>query len=242
MKKTKEVKKSQSAQLAAIKKKAFFALGLGAVLLILAVIMSAQATMVQTEQLEVTMALNQYRLGSKALTYAVQSYTVDGGESYYNAYMDELNVSKNRDKALEVLHESDITDEEWVLLNDIASMSEGLVPLENNAIESVKKGDLQAAQAYVFSSEYENTVNKINTATEDAIQAIQGRYSGKQTVCVIAQFVGQGLFVLAVVYLVLQLIKVIKFSTTELLVPIQKRKRTIPITRRWKRLLWKVIK
>jgi len=222
MGKTKEVSKSQSAQLAAIKKKAFLALGVGAILLVVAVLMSIQATMVQTEQLEVTMALNQYRLGSKALTYAVQSYTVDGGESYYNAYMDELNVSKNRDKALEVLHASDITDEEWVLLNNIASMSEGLVPLENSAITSVKNGDLQTAQTYVFSSEYENTVNKINTATEEAIQTIQSRYGSKQTACVTAQFVGQGLFALAVVYLALQLVKVIGFSTKELLVSIQK--------------------
>mgnify|MGYP006967174720 CR=1 FL=1 len=46
------------------------------------------------------MALNQYRLGSKALTYAVQSYAVAGTETYYDDYMAELNEHKNREKAL----------------------------------------------------------------------------------------------------------------------------------------------
>lgn len=55
--------------------------------------------MLNMEQIESTMYLNQYRLGSKALTSAVQSYAVTGEQRYYDNYMNELNVEKNRDVA-----------------------------------------------------------------------------------------------------------------------------------------------
>ena len=63
--------------------------------------------------METAQFLNQYRLGSKALTYAVQAYAVTGSEEYYNNYMKELNEDKNRDIAWAGLKKNDITQKEW---------------------------------------------------------------------------------------------------------------------------------
>lgn len=52
------------------------------------------------------------------LTYTVQSYAVTGEQVYYDAYMNELNVVKNRDHALEDLREERIKDHEWVIMLD----------------------------------------------------------------------------------------------------------------------------
>lgn len=39
---------------------------------------------INSQQLEATMYMNQYRLGSKTLTAAVQPYAVTGDKTYYN--------------------------------------------------------------------------------------------------------------------------------------------------------------
>ncbi len=112
----------QEAQLTQIVKKIFAIVIVGVIMLFATFISSMLNSRASSAQLEVTMALNQYRLGSKALTAAVQSYAVDGNTHYYDLYMQELNVDKNREYALEVLHQHDITEEEWAMLDEIAGM------------------------------------------------------------------------------------------------------------------------
>ena len=84
---------------------------------------------INSQQLEATMYLNQYRLGSKTLTAAVQSYAVTGDQTYYDNYMKELNEDKNRDIAWEGLQQDGLTDKEWEELNHIAEISEILVQM-----------------------------------------------------------------------------------------------------------------
>lgn len=76
---------------------------IGIVLLLLLLTAQLVVSSVTNECLETTMALNQYRLGSKTLTSSVQSYAVTGEQRYYDEYMAELNEDKNRDAALAVL-------------------------------------------------------------------------------------------------------------------------------------------
>ena len=91
MEKTKEMlgKNSQVARLRKIVKQTKGSLVAGVILLILLFIASVGYEVVSSEQLESTMYLNQYRIGSKALTTAVQSYAVSANKLYYDAYMKE---------------------------------------------------------------------------------------------------------------------------------------------------------
>ena len=195
---------------------------IGVALLALSIAITFSMSGAQDAQLQVTMALNQYRDGSKALTSAVQSYAVTGNSLYYDQYMNELNVDQNREKAIATLQKYDITDEEWAALNEIAGMSEGLVPLEEAAMASVTAGDLVAAQESVFGDAYEETIVKINDYTDTAINQIQERKASQKVMLQIIQMAAQAVFVVSCAYVIYTLVRTIKFSQKELLVPIEK--------------------
>lgn len=212
----------QKAQLDYIRKKNMKVLTLGIILFALSVAASAMVSSAKNQQLTVTMALDQYRLGSKALTTAVQTYAVTGDEQYYDDYMYELNTAKNRDKALATLEEEGLEDSEWAMLNEIAALSDGLVPLEEAAMEDVAAGNLEAAQAEVFGQVYCDTVDQINTKTDAAISAIQARFDSAANTCSLMQIVEMIIFAIAFVYIAKQFMAVIGFAETELLHPIEK--------------------
>ena len=111
-------KSSQSSKLKQIAKQSNISLVAGTIYLLLLLVTILLSNSLSKEQLESTMYLNQYRLGSKALTYAVQAYAVTGDEQYYDDYMKELNVDKNRDIAWEGLKKENIKAEEWEKLDD----------------------------------------------------------------------------------------------------------------------------
>lgn len=215
-------KNSQEAQMKKQVKQAFIAVGIGAVTLLLFIVGSYFLSVTQQDQLTTTMALNQYRLGSKALTYAVKSYATTGEQKYYDAYMKELNEDKNRDKALEILRQNDITEKEWEELNHVAELSEGLVPLEEEAMEYAAKGDIEKAQSYVFSEEYEKTAEEINEHTDEIILEIQNRKSNDLKMTSIIQVILQILFITSFVYVIFRMLKTIIFARRELLEPIKK--------------------
>lgn len=213
---------SQAALLKRLVRQAFISVGTGAVLLLGFIAFNIAMSAMHTSQLNTTVALNQYRIGSKTLTHEVQSYSVTGNETYYNGYMKELNEDQNREKAIATLKQCGLSQTEWTSLNQIASMSENLVPLEEEAMACVKNGDIAAAQSYVFSTEYEETVEQINKLTDETIQTILDRKNQNQTLLKIFQLVFEVLFACSFIYVVIQLIRTIKFADKELLSPIQK--------------------
>ena len=175
---------------------------------------------ISSEQLEDTMYLNQYRLGSKALTAAVQAYSVTGDQQYYDAYMKELNEDKNRDIAWAGLEENDIKAEEWDKLNQIAGLSNGLVPLEEAAMSSVAGGEMQSAIDYVFGDQYGETIQQINAITDDAISTIQTRMERKKNILAFIEIVAALCFLVSFLVLVNQILYTTKFASKELLQPI----------------------
>lgn len=214
--------KGQAAQLAKIRKSATRALIIGAVLLFMSICSSVMGTALLRGQISTVNALNQYRLGSKNLTFAVQSYAVTGDSMYYDAYMKELNEDQNRDKAIAILKGEDVTDEEWATLDQISGMSEGLVPLEEAAMAAVAAGDLDGAVASVFSQEYEDTVVLISQTTDNLILQVQNRQNSLANALQIVQIIQLLLFAASFVYVALQGIASLKFSRSELLEPIEK--------------------
>ncbi len=215
-------KNSQAARLKKIVKQTRGSLVLGVVLLVLLFFASVGYAVVSQEQLESTMYLNQYRLGSKALTTAVQSYAVTGDRIYYEDYMRELNTDKNRDIAWAGLEANDIKDYEWEELRKIASLSNNLVPLEEEAMASVDAGDVVSATAFVFGEEYSETIQQINSLTDDVITRIQNRLDKSKNMLLILQIICAAAFLAGFIRLAVQCLKTITFSQTELLAPIIK--------------------
>lgn len=216
------VPNGQAAQLNKIIKGIYRAVAAGTTLLLIFTIANIMNLLVSSDQLETTMYLNQYRLGSKTLTAEVQSYAVTGDKQYYDNYMYELNTAKNRDIAIAGLKENDVTEEEWATLNKIAELSNGLVPLEEKAMDLATSGKTAEATAIVFGTEYANTAKQINELTNAGIEAIQERLSSKQNTMMLVMLGAEVAFMTTFVYIIMQVIKTIKFSKTELLVPIVK--------------------
>ena len=214
--------KGQGAALRRLVKHAILTVATGVIFLVLTIGVNLISSNAQSEQLNATKALNQYRNGSKSLTYSVQSYAVTGNKSYYDAYMKELNEDQSREKALEILKGINITSSEWEELNNISGLSEGLVPLEEEALESASGGDTETACGYVFSDEYEDTISQISLLTDDVIDKIQDRNSNKRTILNIIMIVIQVLFIGAFVFIVNDILKIIRFAREGLLVPVEK--------------------
>lgn len=195
---------------------------LGVVLLAVYVFLNAWLMIMNAQQLESTMYLNQYRLGSKTLTSEVQSYAVTGKQVYYDNYMKELNEDKNRDIAWAGLQENGLTDEEWAAMEHIAELSNGLVPLEEEALELAAAGKTEEASELVFGDEYEATIQQINSETEECIVAIQARMSQSQTNLNVAMLISLVIFIVSFVIIVRKIAATTNFAKTELLVPIVK--------------------
>lgn len=222
--KNKQVKHNdgQTVRLNKQRKRTYIAVGLGLVLLILFMVANAVMSNVHSGQLNANKALNEYRLGSKNLTYSVQSYAVTGDQIYYEQYMKELNEEKNRENALAELKKLDITDEEWKELNEIVKLSESLVPLEEEALEYAGKGDIAKAQSFVFSQKYEDTVVQINDLTADVINQIQDRKGEQQKLLSIVLVIYEVFLVISFLYVAFEVARLIVFAKKELLEPIQK--------------------
>ena len=111
--------------------------------------------------------------------------------------MKELNEDKNRDIAWEGLKKCNLTDDEWSQLEHISGLSDGLVPLEEEAMQQVKNGNTQKATEAVFGNSYEQTVQEITTATDTSINNIYQEelrirkykyYQVYMSVCLIVSF------------------------------------------------------
>lgn len=215
-------KNSQEAQLRELVRHAFMVVGAGIVLLLGSAVFNLVLSNMQTVQLNAALALDQYRVGSKTLTYDVRSYAVTGDQKYCDAYWKELNEDQHREKAREALKKCGLTSQEWASLDEIASLSEHLVPLEEQALEAAGKGDLAGAQASVFTSEYGDAVDRINAQTDETIQKINDRKSGQQKILKAMQILLAVLLMISFALIVWHIVKIIRFATSELLEPIKK--------------------
>lgn len=213
---------SQKEQLQKKTKSTIIAVVIGVVLLIVTIITSTLSGVAQTSALTVANALNQYRLGSKTLTSEVQSYSVTGEQSYYDAYFQELEEDMNREKAIAILEGESIRDDEWAQINAIAALSEELVPLEEAALQYVIDGDRQSACDLVFGEDYEATIVKINDQTSEMVNSINTRLENEKSMCLAAQTLSLIALFIAFCYIAYQSWTMIRFARMELLTPIEK--------------------
>ena len=213
-------KLSQEARLKDLTKKMYVVVGTAVIFLLAFIYLTSYSRKTAAEQLETTMFLNQYRTGSKNLTTAVQSYAVTGDEKYYQNYMDELNVVKNRDIAWAGLQENDIKAEEWAMLEEIAGMSNGLVPLEEEAMKQTAAGNNTKAMEAVFGAEYEETATQISAKTDIAINTIQTRLADYVRILNIIVVVCEIVFSISMVVILYMIFTTITFSRKRLLEPV----------------------
>ena len=105
---------------------------------------SKQLNDASEERFELTYNANRFMDGSAYLTNEVRAFAATGGQEHYDNYWREVNELKNRDKGVAALQEIGITEQEQEMIDRMSSLSNELVPLEDEAmrrcrLESVKK-------------------------------------------------------------------------------------------------------
>ena len=220
MKKDK-IQMGQAAKMNALVKETIIIVIIGVVLLITSMVSNYLIAEQLRNQVEVTKALEEYRAVSKEFTVDAQSYVVTGEEHFYEAYMQETEVDKNREKAVAFLEEH-IKSNEWVKFQEVQVIDDSMIPLEMEAFESMKKGNEKAAKEAVFGDAYTDAVETSDAMIATLIEEIEARMEKEEMIVTIIQAAAQLLFFGAVVYILLNLLKMIRFAKRELLAPIVK--------------------
>lgn len=215
-----KLKTTQSEQLKNYARTIILNLVFCVVALVVMIVFVAQAIQALENQNALTTYTNQYRLASKTLTAEVQAYAVTGKQLYYDNYMKELKVDKNRDIALAGMDKIGLSDEEWECIDTLSSYSNNLVPLEEEAFAQAAAGDLKAAQDAVFGDYYEDTIQEINALSDKTNNMVAKRMAAKVNTSVIMMVVVIVLFVGGMVSVIINVVKYMNFSKKELLQPI----------------------
>ncbi len=201
-------------------KKMTRAMIVGGFVLLLSVGFNLWLSGAQNARVKMLQALDQYRLGSKDLSFAAQSYAITGKQHYLDIYENEANVKKNKEKALDVLNDSDINADEWEMLNKIIADEEEMLPLEASAIELAKNGDSAGATAIVFGTTYEDLFEAASNDTENLISAIQRRKTVQIDILGKVQILLQIVLVIALLNVVMQFVRMYIFTSKKLLKPV----------------------
>lgn len=218
----KNVVKSQEARLKRLTKQATAAVIIGALLLTVSIGANTLTIFGYRDENTFNNAINQYRIASKTLTSSAQVYAVKADNQYYDTYMKELNVDKNREKALDQLRKINLTEDELSALEEISSMSDSVLSIEKKSLESVKKGDLISAQEAVFSDGYESTISETNKKIEELKEQVQDRLKAEHVRLKLQMYIAQLIFIISFGYVAVQLYRTLKFSYKDFLQPIKK--------------------
>lgn len=219
----KEIKKAinQSVVIKRLAISSIVCLIIGIIMLGLVIVVNTNLQELKEDKAQLIKLANQYRIGSKNLTSAVQSYAVTGEEQFYNAYYKELQEDKNRDIALEGMKKIGITSEEQNYIDRISSTSNELVPLEEAAMQAVKNQKLEEATKAVFGTSYQESLAVITELTEEFIDSLDKRITKQIRQYDTFSFIIDGICVISVLLVIFSIIRILRYIRKELIRPIQ---------------------
>ncbi|MDE7038736.1 MAG: methyl-accepting chemotaxis protein, partial [Lachnospiraceae bacterium] len=165
----------QSKLIAILNGISIFSLILMAILLLVYANVDKQLTENNENRFNLTYNANRFMNGSAYLTNEVRAYAATGDQAHYDNYWNEINTLKNRDQGVAAMQEIGITAEEQNMIDEMSSLSNELVPLEENAMDNVQAGRLQEAVDYVYGTDYSSSIAQINSIKEQFLSALDAR-------------------------------------------------------------------
>ena len=112
---------------------------------------------------------------SDFLTAQAQQYVQYGEKKYYDAYWDEINNKKNRERVVNDLKFHGAPQNELALAEKAARLSNTLAELEDRAFKAAERGDLALARQLMFGAEYDEGKIPIIETMEEFHDAIEAR-------------------------------------------------------------------
>ncbi len=131
------------------------------------------------ERFLLTYNANRFMNGSAYLTNEVRAFASTGDQEHYDNYWNEVNTLKNRDKGVEAMEKIGITKEEQSMIQEMSSLSNNLVPLEEEAMKQVQAGQREEALSYVYGEEYKAVITEINGLKEEFLTTLDGRAAAR---------------------------------------------------------------
>ncbi len=162
------------------------------------------------ERFALTYNANRFMNGSAYLTNEVRAFAATGQQEHYDNYWNEVNNLKNRDLGVAAMQEIGITTEEQEMIDAMSSLSNELVPLEEQAMENVQAGKREEAISYVYGEEYSTSIAKINSLKEQFLSTLDAR--AKEKVDVLTKktdFISATIFGALLIVGVLQIISMV---------------------------------
>lgn len=127
------------------------------------------------DRFELTYNANRFMNGSAYLTNEVRAFAATGAQEHYDNYWNEVNQLKNRDIGVATMQEIGITPEEQSMIDEMSSLSNELVPLEDEAMKNVQAGKREEAIDYVYGTDYNTAIAKINSLKEQFLTRLDAR-------------------------------------------------------------------
>lgn len=183
-----------------------FALVLTALLLIAYSSTNSRLNDANKDRFNLTYNANRFMNGSAYLTNEVRAYASTGKQEHYDNYWNEVNTLKNREKGVAALQKIGITKTEQALIDDMSSLSNELVPLEDNSMKDVQEGKMEAALDYVYGTQYNTSIAKINSLKEEFLETLDNRTANEvSTLAVRVNFIKVVIFIALIIVGILQL-------------------------------------
>lgn len=159
------------------------------------------------ERFDLTYNANRFMDGSAYLTNEVRAFAATGAQEHYDNYWNEVNTLQNRDKGVAAMQEIGITQEEQKMIDDMSSLSNNLVPLEEEAMKNVQAGKMQEAIDYVYGTEYDTSIAQINSLKEQFLDALDTRTQAQlETLGRQSKFIQATMFAALIVVAIIQLL------------------------------------
>ena len=120
-----------------------------------------------------------FRNASSYLTQEVRAFAANGNQVHFDNYKREVNTDKNREHALETMRSIGLTDQEEAIMSEISSLSNGLIPLEEEAMALTKEHKNATAISLLYGDKYQASYEKISQDTEKFNASIKNRMDSK---------------------------------------------------------------
>lgn len=169
---------------------------------------------------ELTYNANRFMDGSAYLTNEVRAYAATGDKVHYDNYWNEVNVLKNRDNGVAAMKAIGITADEQSMIDQMMSLSNQLVPLEEEAMDHVTAGDKSAAIEYVYGETYSQSIEEINKLKSNFLNMLDERSSGQVKSLIRQSGISLSLLILSVFITIAFQIIISQISRKKIIAPV----------------------
>ena len=172
------------------------------------------------DRFNLTYNANRFMNGSAYLTNEVRAYASTGNQVHYDNYWNEINNLKNRDLGVAAMQEIGITPEEQAMIDEMSSLSNNLVPLEEGAMEQVQSGQMAEALDYVYGSDYTTVTEHITVIKEQFLDELDVRTGQEVRALRIQGDIVRGIIFLALILVGLVQVYVMQVTKKRILKPV----------------------